>query len=143
MNLLGPVILLIPEDLFGLLLFSLLIVGGLAAVVGARRIGWTLVSVALLLPLISVAIEALFNDFFAWLPDALVTPAAILVLLIAYALLGMALLRLLVGEQAIQTAKGQLLADAVKGTLRLAFSRVGLIFLIAILCWMLVQGWLA
>jgi len=117
----NPLMMLLPEEAMGTVLVLMIVGGGLLIVVGARKIGGTLVGLAIAMPFISVVIEAVMNEFFYALPENLVQPVAFFIMALVYAALGYALLKLLLGQEAIDQAKGQLLADAVKGLLRLMF----------------------
>lgn len=125
----NPLLMIFPEELLGVLLAGMLVAGGLLMVVGVRRMGGALVALAIAMPFISVGVEALFNDFFAALPEDYVQPVAWAIMAIAYAAVGLAFLRLLVGQKAVDDAKGQLLADAVRWCFRMLFSRPMLLLL--------------
>jgi hypothetical protein len=132
----NPLLMLIPEQALGPLLLLMLVGGGLLITVGARRAGGALVTLAIAIPFITVVVEALFNDLFAALPEGLVQPVAWLIMLVFYAVLGFMLLKLVVGQKAIDQAKGQLIADATKGLLKLMFR------LPVMLLWVPVMGYL-
>ena len=117
--------LLVPEELVGTLLLFMLVAGGLAFIVGARRAGKALVISAIAFPLISVIVSALFNDFFAALPPALVVPVAFLIMAILYVAIGWMIIKAIFGQRAVDHAKGELLADGVRASLRFLFSRIG------------------
>lgn len=117
----NPLMMVLPEEAMGTVLALMIVGGGLLIVVGARKTGGSLVGLAIAMPFISVAIEALMNEFFYALPEGLVQPVAFFIMVLVYAALGYALLKVLLGQEAIDQAKGQLLADAVKGLLRLMF----------------------
>lgn len=111
----------VPPELLGLLVAAMLVAGGLMTVVGARQRGLALVGVAIAIPFISVVVEALMNDVFTMVPDALVLPLAWLIMGVAYLMLLAAFVKMVVGQRAIEHAKGELLASALKGLLRLLF----------------------
>jgi len=119
-------LLVIPEPLLGPLLVCLIMAGGLAMILGFRRQGAALVLMAIAIPIVSMLIEALMNDLFAAMPGWLVTPVAMLILLIVYAMIGWGLIKMLFGQRAVDEAKGHLLADAVRWLLRKTFTRYGL-----------------
>jgi hypothetical protein len=119
--------LLVPEELVGSLLLFMLIAGGFAFIVGARRAGKVLVVSAIAFPFISVIVSALFNDFFATLPPSLVLPVAFLVMAVLYVSTGWMILKGIFGQKAVDHAKGELLADGVRAALRLVFSKTGLV----------------
>lgn len=129
--------LLIPEELVGTLLLFMLVAGGLAFIVGARRIGKALVISAIAFPFISVVVSALMNDFFASLPPDLVMPIALLVMVALYIAIGWMIIKAIFGQKAVDHAKGELLADGAKALIRLSFSKWGLLALLSafILVW--------
>lgn len=136
----NPLLMIVPEAALNSVLVLMIVAGGLMIVAGARRLGGSLVVLAIAMPLISVVIEALFNDFFDALPDGLVQPVAWLIMAIAYFALGYALLQLLVGQEAIDAAKGQLLADAIRGLLRLFFRWQLMVLWVPALAYLLWRG---
>ena len=103
--------LLMPEELVGILLLVMLVAGGFAFIIGARRVGKALVVSAIACPSISVIVSALFNDFFAALPPALVLPVAFLVMAVQYVSIGWMIIMAISGQRAVDHAKGELLAD--------------------------------
>jgi len=117
----NPLLMIIPEAAIAPLLVLLLVGGGLLITVGARRAGGAMVILAIAIPFITVIVEALFNDFFSALPEALVQPIAWLIMGIFYLVLGLMLVKLVVGQKAIDEAKGHLLADAIKWLAKLMF----------------------
>lgn len=119
--------LLIPEELFGLMLLCLFIGGGFALMLGYAVQGKALILTAIALPLVSFVVEALMNGMFMAMPGWLVTPVAMLLMLIVYLMIGWALVKLVFGQKAIEEAKGHLLADAIKGVLRMIFTRSGFV----------------
>jgi hypothetical protein len=123
----NPTLVLIPHEALGAVLVLFLVLGGICMVVGLRRAATVLVFTAIATPFISVMVEALFNEFFAALPPGLVTPIAYLVLAITYLVVGGMLMGALFGERVWTETKAQLLADAIRGLFRLAFSRVMLV----------------
>ena len=118
----NPALVLVPHEALGAVLVLFLVLGGLCMVVGLRRAAKGLIITASATPFISVAVEALFNEFFAALPVELIRPVAWLVLAIAYLFVGGMLMSLVFGERVWTEAKAHLLADAVRGLFRLAFS---------------------
>lgn len=133
--------LLVPEELVGTLLLFMLVAGGFAFIVGARRVGKALVISAIAFPFISVIVSALFNDFFAALPPGLVVPVAFLIMAILYVAIGWMIIKGIFGQRAIDHAKGELLADGARAGLRMIFSRIGLITLLLLLSTIYI-GWL-
>jgi hypothetical protein len=127
----SPVLMLIPMEALGMLMAVMLVTGGLCMVIGARKAAGGLVTGAIALPFITLIMEVAFNELFAMLPDALVRPVAWLILGIIYLLaFGMGM-RFMFGSRAWNGAKERLLADAIAGALRFAFS------------WPLLLVWLA
>ena len=131
--------LFIPEELVGTLLLFMLIAGGLAFIVGARRVGKALVVSAIAFPLISVIVSALFNDFFAALPPSLVIPVAFLIMAILYVAIGWMIIKAIFGQKAVDHAKGELLADGVRASFRLMFSKFGVITILLLLLLVYIQ----
>lgn len=127
----NPLLMVVPPELLGLLVFAMIVLGGLMLVVGARQRGLALVGVAVAIPFISVVVEALMNDVFTMVPDALVLPLAWLIMGVAYVMLLAAFVKLVFGEKAVDHAKGELLASALKGVLRL------------LLWWPVMLAWMA
>ena len=117
----NPLLMLVPPELMGVLIMSLWVAGGFAFIVGARRTGGALVTVAIAIPLITVIVEALIGEAFALLPDALVMPVAFLITLALWLTVGWMLVKLVFGQRAVDEAKGHLLADALKAILRTLF----------------------
>lgn len=109
----------VPPELLGLLVAAMIVVGGILLVIGARQRGLALVALAVAIPFISVVVEALMNDVFTSVPDALVLPLAWLIMGVAYVVLLVALVRMVFGEKAVDHAKGELLTWMLKGLLRL------------------------
>lgn len=122
--------LLVPEELVGTLLLFMLVSAGFAFIVGARRLGKVLAISAIAFPFISVIVSALFNDFFAALPPALVIPVAFFIMAILYIMLGWMIIKGVFGQRAVDHAKGELLADGARLAFRALFSRIGLIVLL-------------
>lgn len=122
--------LFVPEELVGTLLLFMLVAAGFAFIVGARRVGKALAISAIAFPFISVIVSALFNDFFAALPPALVMPVAFLIMAILYSTIGWMIIKGIFGQRAVDHAKGELLADGARLALRALFSRIGLIMLL-------------
>lgn len=127
----NPLLMVVPPELLGLLVFAMIVLGGLMLVVGARQRGLALVGLAVAIPFISVVVEALMNDVFTMVPDALVLPLAWLIMGVAYVMLLAAFVKLVFGEKAVDHAKGELLASALKGVLRL------------LLWWPVMLAWMA
>lgn len=119
--------LLVPEELIGTLLLFMLVAGGFAFIVGARRVGKALVISAIAFPFITVIVSALFNDFFAALPPGLVMPVAFLIMALLYVAIGWMIIKGIFGQRAVDHAKGELLADGARAALRFMFSKVGAI----------------
>ena len=118
----NPVLLLVPHEALGAVLLLFLVLGGLCRVVGAKKASTGLLLAALAVPIVSVVVEALFNELFAILPPWLVRIVAWLVLVLVYIVIAGALMSLVFGQRVWDEAKAHLLADAIKGLLRLTFS---------------------
>ena len=118
----NPVLLLVPHEALGAVLLLFLVLGGLCRVVGAKKASTGLIFAALAVPIVSVVVEALFNELFAILPPWLVRIVAWLVLVLVYIVIAGALMSLVFGQRVWDEAKSHLLADAIKGLLKLAFS---------------------
>ena len=125
--------LLVPERLVGALLLFMLVGGGMAFIVGARRIGKTLVISAIAFPFISVIASALFNEFFAALPEWMIIPAAFVIMVILYVSIGWMIIKGIFGQKAVDHAKGELLADGVRKGFGLLFSKAGILIVLGIL----------
>ena len=123
----NPLTMLIPAQLLGLAMLTMLVGGGLAMILGARRTGQALVLTAIALPFVRVLVQALTNSLSDAMPEWLVTPAAMLFMLVSCLMVGWALIKLVFGHKAVEEAKGHLLADALKGLLRMMFTRAGLV----------------
>jgi hypothetical protein len=119
----NPILLIIPSELFGLIVVGMLICGGLAITVGARKLGKGLVMGAIALPFVMFIVEALMNDLFAAMPDALVMPVAFLITVTVWVMLGWAVLRFVFGQAVLDNARGILLADALRASARPLLSR--------------------
>jgi hypothetical protein len=119
----NPILMIIPPELFGLIVVGMLICGGLAITVGARKLGKGLVLGAIALPFVMFIVEALMNDLFAAIPEALIMPVAFLITVTAWIMLGLALLRLVFGQAVLSNAGGIILAETIRGGARLLFSR--------------------
>lgn len=117
----NPLLMVVPLELLGLMLAGMIVAGGLMMVVGARQGGVALVGTAIAIPLISVVVEALMNEVFTAVPEDLILPLAWLIMGVAYLMLFGALVTMLFGQKAVDQAKGELLASAAKGVLRLVF----------------------
>ncbi len=131
--------LLVPEELVGTLLLFMLVAGGFAFIIGARKAGKALVVSAIAFPFISVIVSALFNDFFAALPPSLVMPVAFLVLAVLYVSIGWMIIKAIFGQKAVDHAKGELLADAARASFRLMFSKFGVITILLLLALVYIQ----
>ncbi|MEQ1790258.1 MAG: hypothetical protein ABL857_07430 [Rickettsiales bacterium] len=135
----NPTIMLIPHEMLGQILALFLVLGGICMVVGARKAATGLISIAIALPFITVVVEAFFNEFFAILPPQFTQLFAWLVLGLVYLLIFGTLMSFLFGQRVWDQAKGQLLADAIRGVLRLVISAPLLITcvvgLVAFLWW--------
>lgn len=140
MNALGPIMLLIPEELFGLLVVGILMAGGFAFIVGASKSGRALVTAAIALPILSMIAQAVVNDLFSFLPDWLVAPVAVILMLLCYALVVIATIKAVVGERAWDDTKGRLLADVIKWSFKKLFSRTGLAMVGVLAVWATLQG---
>lgn len=119
--------LVVPQELVGIFLLFMLVGGGLAIIVGARRVGKALVISAITFPIASVVVSALLNDFFAALPANLVAPIAFLLMAVLYIGLGWMIIKAIFGQRAVDHAKGELLADGARAGFRFLFSRMGLL----------------
>lgn len=118
----NPILLLVPHEALGAVLILFLVLGGLCRIVGARRASTGLIATAIVVPIATVVVEVLFNELFAVLPPSLVKIVAWLVMGIVYLVIFGTLMNFLFGEEAWGHAKGQLLADSIKGILRIAIS---------------------
>ena len=125
--------LLVPERFVGVLLLFMLVGGGLALIVGARRLGKTLVISAIAFPLISVIASALFDEFFAALPEWMIIPFAFVIMAILYVSIGWLIIKGIFGQKAVDHAKGELLADGVRKGVGLLFSKAGILIVFGIL----------
>ena len=83
--------------------------------------GLALVYTAIALPFITVVAEILMNEVFTAVPDGLVQPLAWGMMGIAYLTLAGMLMVMLFGQKASGGVLTILLADAIKGLLRLLF----------------------
>lgn len=126
-NISNLLFLIIPESLFGPMLLFLFVAGGFALILGFVRLGKGLIFTAIALPLISFVFEILMNEMFSALPSWLVTPVAMLLMLIVYFMIGWTLIKMVFGARAVEEAKGHLLADAIKSVLRMIFTRTGIV----------------
>ena len=123
MNRLGnPILLLVPHEALGAVLTLFLVAGGLCMIVGARRAATGLIAAAIAVPFVSVVVEALFNELFAVMPPWLVQIVAWLVLALVYLIILGAFLSFVFGQRVWDETKSHLIADAIKGLFRLAFS---------------------
>jgi hypothetical protein len=113
---------LVPQEALGGVLLLFLVSGGICFIVGARKAGTGLIATAIAVPLVTVLVEAVFNEAFAVLPPRLAQIAAWIVLIIVYVAIFGALMSFLFGQKAWDGAKGNLLAGAIKGILRIAVS---------------------
>lgn len=118
----NPLLMLVPAEMLGVASVLLLVAGGLAIIIGLRRAGWAMVVIGIALPVMMVVLDALMGSMFLLLPDMLVLPIAMAMIALSYLLLGWGLVKMLFGQRAVDAAKGHLLADAVKGTLKLMFT---------------------
>ncbi len=118
----NPMLLLVPHEALGGVLLLFLVLGGICRIVGARRASTGLIAMAIAVPLVTVVMEALFNELFAVLPPSLVRIVAWLVMIVVYVVIFGALMIFLFGQRSWEVAKGHLLADSVKGVLRIAVS---------------------
>lgn len=118
----NPMLLLVPHEALGGVLLLFLVLGGICRIVGARRASTGLIAMAIAVPLVTVVMEALFNELFAVLPPSLVRIVAWLVMIVVYVVIFGALMIFLFGQRSWDEAKGHLLADSVKGVLRIAVS---------------------
>ncbi|NDP47498.1 MAG: hypothetical protein GZ085_03735 [Sulfuriferula multivorans] len=117
----NPLLILVPMEYLGLMMAFMLVIGGMLIIMGAVVKGKVLIFTAIAIPFISVIVQVLMNAFFASLPEALIMPVAWFIMFVAYAIGAMVVVRLLFGDKAVEHAKGQLLADAVKWMLKLLF----------------------
>ena len=117
----NPLLLIMPEEMMGPVLALMIVTGGLLLIIGFRRSGLALIGLAIGMPIITVLVEALMNDLFNSMPESWVQPIAWIMMAVIYLMLAGAFLTLLIGQKGIDEAKGQLLADAIKGLLKLAF----------------------
>ena len=117
----NPWLMLMPAEAMGPALVLMIMVGGMMVVVGARRAGLALVYTAIALPFITVVAEILMNEVFTAVPDGLVQPLAWGMMGIAYLTLAGMLMVMLFGQKTSGGVLTILLADAIKGLLRLLF----------------------
>ncbi|SER40719.1 hypothetical protein SAMN05421690_102438 [Nitrosomonas sp. Nm51] len=117
-----PTLMLIPAEMLGQILVLFLVLGGICMVVGAKRASSALITTAIALPFITVIVEALFNDLFAIIPAQHVQLVAWLLQGIIYFIIFGGLMGFLFGQYVWNQAKGHLLAEAIIGIFRLAFS---------------------
>ena len=117
----NPWLMLMPAEAMGPALVLMIMVGGMMVMVGARRAGLALVYTAIALPFITVVAEILMNEVFTAVPDGLVQPLAWGMMGIAYLTLAGMLMVMLFGQKASGGVLTILLADAIKGLLRLLF----------------------
>lgn len=120
-GIMNPLLILVPMEYLGLMMAFMLVIGGMLIIMGAVVKGKVLIFTAIAIPFISVIVQVLMNAFFASLPEALIMPVAWFIMFVAYAIGAMVVVRLLFGDKAVEHAKGQLLADAVKWMLKLLF----------------------
>ena len=113
---------LVPQEALGGVLLLFLVLGGLCMIVGAKKAASGLITTAIAVPIVTVVIEALCNELFALLPPSLVKIVAWLVLIVTYIIIFGALMGFLFGQRAWDEAKGHLIADAIRGILRVTFS---------------------
>jgi Na+/phosphate symporter len=117
-----PLLYLVPDELIGIVLVLLIMLGGFCMMVGAKKTAMTLIIMAISFPIISTFIEIIFSDLFAMLPEAYIKPASWIVMGVCYLMMFGVLMRTFFGEKAWDQAKGELLADAIKWLLRKALS---------------------
>ena len=117
----NPWLMLMPAEAMGPTLVLMIMVGGRMVMVGARRAGLALVYTAIALPFITVVVEALMNEVFAAVPAGLVRPLAWGMMGIANLTLAGMLMVMLFGQKISSGVLTVLLADAIKGLLRLLF----------------------
>jgi hypothetical protein len=122
-------LLIIPESLLGPLLLCLLIAGGLGLVMGFRRAGLTLVITAVTIPIANVLVGALMDAVFGAMPVSLVIAVSIVLQLLIYLMVGWGLIKIVFGREAVNQAKGHLLADLIRWILRKTCSLPGLLLL--------------
>jgi hypothetical protein len=101
-------------------------------VVGAKKASIGLITIAIALPFISVIVQALFNDLFAIMPPQYVQWVAWLLQGIIFVIILGGLMSFLFGQHVWNQAKGHLLAEAIIGVFRLAFSWQFLMLLIGL-----------
>lgn len=124
--------LLLPPELLIPFVTLTVMAGGLLIVVGARQKGTALVIAGISLPIVMLAVELLMTEFFMALPEPLIAPVATAIMILLYAMIGWPLFKWIVGQKAVDEAKGQLLADAVKWLLRQIFSLAGMTVIAAL-----------
>ncbi|MBK6744830.1 MAG: hypothetical protein IPG66_18495 [Hydrogenophilales bacterium] len=117
------VMLFFPSELIAYASVLAIMVGGACMIVGARKAAMSLIIFGISLPFVVALTEAVFNDFFAMLPEAYIKPVSWLIMGVTYLLMFGVLMKSLFGEKAWDQAKGELLADAIKGLFKLAFSK--------------------
>ena len=118
----NPMMLLVPHEALGGVLLLFLVLGGICRIVGAKRASTGLIAMAIAFLFITVVMEALFNELFAVLPPSLVKVVAWLVMIVVYIVIFGALMSFMFGQRTWDEAKGHLLADSIKGVLKIAVS---------------------
>lgn len=113
---------LVPHEALGAVLLLFLVLGGLCRIVGAKKAATGLIVTALAVPFVTVIVEALFNELFAVLPLWLAQIVAWLVLILVYIIILGAFMSFAFGQKAWDKTRSELLASAIKGVFRLAFS---------------------
>lgn len=113
---------LVPHEALGAVLLLFFVLGGICRIVGAKKAATGLIAAAVAIPFVSVVVEALFNELFAVLPPWLVQIVAWLVLVLVYIIILGALMSFVFGQRVWDETKAHLLAGAIKGMLRFAFS---------------------
>jgi hypothetical protein len=122
-DLLFPALVLIPHEALGGFLMIMIVLGGICIMFGATRQGKTLIGTAIAVPLVTVVVEALCNELFAVLPLWAVKVVAWLILILTYLAVFASVMRLLLGKEAWDNAKGNMASDAMKGVFKVAFSK--------------------
>lgn len=119
----NPILMLLPPELLGPLIVGMLVVAGLAIMIGAHAFGRNLAAAAIFLPFVLVLVEVLMDEFFAAIPEVLIMPVAFAITAIFWAMLGWAFFRLFFSQAVIDHAKGILLADAIRAGARPLLAR--------------------
>ncbi|MGZ0020551.1 hypothetical protein [Nitrosomonas sp. wSCUT-2] len=129
----NSMLMLIPEEMLGNVLTLLLVLGGLCLIIGAKRTASFLIVTAIALPFIAAIAGAFFNELFAVLPPQMAQLFAWSITAIIGLLLFGTAMSAIFGIHAWNAAKGQLLADAIRGLFKAIFRWSFVILALAVL----------